>query len=219
MLARDLIVCAANINGNSHLMSSDHNEAHCWLCSEQCVPLLIQQNLDGSDFFNRSWADFKVGFDDPRGNYWLGNDILSELTQTGRYKLRFDLLKKGSNTWCYADYSTFIVLGEVYKYKLQVSGYKGNTGYDAFGTHNGMLFTTYDRDNDPWTNAHYHDNCAVYNGGGFWWASYLGYCGSCDVNAVSGTAEDFSWDLQRGQLKLQSSRMWLQCKHHYPPHN
>ena len=81
-----------------------------------------------------------------------------------------------------------------------------------------MLFTTYDRDNDPWTNSRYHDNCAVYNGGGFWWASSQGYCGSCDVNAVRDVGEDFSWDLPRGQLKLQTSRMWLQCKHPYPSH-
>jgi len=50
--------------------------------------LLIQQNIDGSNFFNRSWADFKVGFNDSSGNYWLGNDLLSQLTMNGRYKLR-----------------------------------------------------------------------------------------------------------------------------------
>jgi len=59
------------------------------MCSEYCVPLLIQQNVDGSDFFNRSWAEFKAGFSDSKGNYWLGNDLLYELTQSGRYKLRF----------------------------------------------------------------------------------------------------------------------------------
>ena len=61
-------------------------------CTGDCVPLLIQQNDGTSDFFNRSWAEFKVGFGDPSGNYWLGNDLLSQLTASaGRYKLQFDL--------------------------------------------------------------------------------------------------------------------------------
>jgi len=46
--------------------------------------VLIQQNADGSNFFNRSWVEFKVGFGDESGNYWLGNDLLSQLTLTGR---------------------------------------------------------------------------------------------------------------------------------------
>jgi len=63
------------------------------ICSvANCIPLLIQQNINGSNFFNRSWAEFKVGFNDSRGNYWLGNELLHQLTYSGgRYKLRFDL--------------------------------------------------------------------------------------------------------------------------------
>jgi len=82
--------------------------------------LLIQQNVNGSNFFNRSWAKFKVGFNDSRGNYWLGNDLLSQLTLSGRYKLKFDLQSRDNSNWYYAEYSTFIVLPETYKYKMQV---------------------------------------------------------------------------------------------------
>ena len=113
----------------------------------KCVPLLIQQNVDRSDFFHRSWAEFKVGFSDNRGNYWLGNDLLSQLTQNGRYKLRFDL-QAHNGTWYYAEYSSFTVKNETSNYTLHVSGYSGNTGFDAFEYHNGLMFTTYDRDND-----------------------------------------------------------------------
>ena len=197
-----------------------HVKVHCWLCtSEYCVPLLIQQNVDGSDYFNRSWSEYKAGFYHSNGNYWLGNELISQLSQTGRYKLRFDLHKANSDSWYYAEYHTFTVSGEAYNYQLHVSGYTGNTGYDALSRHDGMMFTTWDRDNDPWTNPHYYNNCAIYSGGGFWWTSYLGYCGSCDVNAVRDTDEDFSWDLERGQLKLQTSRMWLQCKYPLSHHS
>ena len=61
------------------------------MSADNCVPLLIQQNVDGSNFFNRSWDDFKDGFNDSSGNYWFGNDLLSQLTLNGRYKLRLGL--------------------------------------------------------------------------------------------------------------------------------
>ena len=72
-----------------------------------CLPLLIQQNADGSDFFNRSWAEFKVGFNDSLGNYWLGNDLLHQLTGNVRYKLRVDL-QSSNGSWYYAEYLSLI---------------------------------------------------------------------------------------------------------------
>jgi len=87
--------------------------------AEHCVPLLVQQNVDGSNFFNRSWAEFKAGFNDSSGNYWLGNELLSQLTLNGRYKLRFDLQGRGRG-WYYAEYSTFRVMAETHNYSLQV---------------------------------------------------------------------------------------------------
>ena len=82
--------------------------------------MIQQHNIDSSDV-NRSWAEFKVGFSDSRGNYWLGNDLLSQLTLTGRYKLRFDLQSRSNTSnWYYAEYSSFVVLSESSNYTLQV---------------------------------------------------------------------------------------------------
>ena len=102
-----------------------------------CIPLLIQQNVDGSNFFNRSWAEFKVGFNDLRGNYWLGNERLHELTYNSRYKLRLDLQAQNLS-WFYAEYSSFVVFSEESNYKMSVSGYSGNAG-DAFLAHDGLM--------------------------------------------------------------------------------
>ena len=60
----------------------------------------------------RSWAEFKVGFGNPSGNYWIGNEQLSQLSLTGRYKLKFDLQQRGTGRWYYAEYSTFRVQSE-----------------------------------------------------------------------------------------------------------
>ena len=123
----------------------------CHLFVVNCAALLIQKHFNGSSYFNRSWAEYKVGFGDPSGDdYWIGNDRLSQLTLTGRYKLRFDLQSRSNpNNWYWAEYSTFQVQSEANRYRLQVAGYSGNAGgFDAFGYSNGRMFTTYDRDND-----------------------------------------------------------------------
>ena len=102
----------------------------CCCCLERCIPLLIQQNVYSrdyeNDFFNRSWAEFRVGFNDTAGNYWLGIELLSELTMTGRYKLKFDVQSRATANWYYAEYSTFIVLGESTNYTMHSAGYSGN---------------------------------------------------------------------------------------------
>ena len=163
--------------------------------------MLIQQNVDGSNFFNRSWAEFKVTLNDSSGNYWLGNELLSQLTVNHRYKLKFDLQSRSNTSnWYYAEYSTFRVLSEADNYRLEVDGYSGNAGYDALDYHNGMMFSTYDRDND----RHPSGNCAARGGGGFWYK----YCGLCRVNTV----RYFYWQGLPGGRDLQFSRMWLQCK-------
>jgi len=179
-----------------------------------CVPLLIQQNVYGSNFFNRSWAEFKVGFNDTLGNYWLGNDLLSQLTLSRRYKLRFDLQARDNFTWFYAEYSSFVVREESHNYELHVSGYSGNAG-DALHYQNGAMFTTSDRDNDEWTRDNdpwssstsgstNKYNCALRNGGGFWYKK----CSNSDVNTVRDRGNNFRW---RSTLLLQSTRMWLMC--------
>jgi len=101
----------------------------CVCSAANCTPLLIQQN-DGSGSMNRSWAEYIVEFGDPSGNYWLGNDLLSQLTANKSYKLRIDLQQNGT------EYSRFRVLSEADNYKLQVAGFSGNASFDAFGFHN-----------------------------------------------------------------------------------
>ena len=168
--------------------------------------MLLQQNVNGSNAFNRTWAEFKVGFNDTRGNYWLGNDLLSQLTHNGGYKLRFDLQER-NGSWYWAEYRSFAVLSEAYNYRLLVSGYSGNAG-DALYYHDKMMFTTYDRDNDPLIYSAYNNNCAVYNGGGFWHKD----CTLASVNTVRGRGDDFDWSPRQGRrFYLQSTRMWLMC--------
>jgi len=128
--------------------------------------ILIQQHYNGTTFFSRTWNEFKVGFGDVTGNYWIGNDRLHELTKFGQYKLRVDLKAKINRQWYWAEYKTFIVAHESTNYTLQVGEYNGTAG-DSMAIADGMKFTTNDRDNDI-RSSH---NCAVQFGGGFWFDS------------------------------------------------
>ena len=162
--------------------------------------MLIQQRINASNVFNRSWAEFKVGFNDSRGNYWLGNELLSQLTVNHRYKLKFDLQARSNSNWYHAEYSTFRVHSEADNYRLQVSGYSRNAD-DAFGSYNGSMFTTFDRDNDERASG----NWAASHGGGFWYGNL-----NCGVNTA---IPHFIWVmLPHGDPYLQFTRMWLQCE-------
>jgi len=95
-----------------------------------------------------------------------------------------------SNLWFSAEYWSFKIGDELNdKYRLEVSGYSGDAGdslhYEGdwngngyFGSylHDGMIFTTFDQDNDEHSPA----NCAAGRGGGWWYNNCYWACLTCD---------------------------------------
>jgi ficolin len=124
---------------------------------------VFQRRQDGSENFARPWNDYAAGFGRLTGEFWLGNDNLVALTSSKQYRLRVDLRDWPNNTR-YAEYSLFKVEDASTNYTLSSIGiYSGDAG-DSLALHNGMKFTTIDRDNDVQPTI----NCAqVYHGG--WW--------------------------------------------------
>ena len=114
--------------------------------------------------FNRKWEDYKKGFGSPSGEHWIGNDFIHQLTIQKKYKLRVEFTYWTGGHSYTADYAQFKVESESNKYKLHVSGYSGNSGYDGLTYHNTRYFTTQDKDND--SNG---GNCAASYKGGFWY--------------------------------------------------
>jgi len=148
---------------------------------------------------------FKSGFGGKSYNYWLGNELLHQLTKDGLYKLRLDIQMLATGQWYWAEYSTFIVDSEATKYTLTVSDYSGNAG-DAMAQHNNMKFSTFDSDND----ISAAKNCALLRRGGFWWEA----CGPVHINTSSagGGTKPFRWQyLPPSKRDLQTSRGWLMC--------
>ena len=85
---------------------------------------VFQKRLDGSVNFFRGWGDYKHGFGDVRGEFWLGLDKTNRLTRHGTHTLRVDLQDKSGETR-FAEYENFALLGEQTNYKLIIGKYKG----------------------------------------------------------------------------------------------
>ena len=136
--------------------------------------LVVQRRQDGSVDFNRGWGEYEDGFGKLTGEFWYGLRALHCLTGQGGWEMRMDIkLANGSNI--FLQYEQFKVASARDKYKLTVGGFQGITT-DPMADHNGMYFTTKDRDNDPWGSG----NCAkdsydAKHPNGGWWHSHCGY--------------------------------------------
>ena len=85
---------------------------------------VFQKRLDGSVDFYLNWSDYKVGFGDLNGEFWLGLDKIHRLTSDDNSMLRVDLEDFEGNT-AYAEYNMFNVMSENDKYKLTTGSYSG----------------------------------------------------------------------------------------------
>ena len=118
------------------------------------------------------WADYKAGFGNPDGEFWLGLDKLYTTTTSCDYSLRVDMEDwTGVKYWAW--YSHFSVGPESDEYRLSISGYyPGSTAGDSITNPSypdqfldGMKFSTYDRDQDGHPGGH----CADSWKGGYWY--------------------------------------------------
>ncbi|XP_078098636.1 fibrinogen-like 2a [Sander vitreus] len=138
---------------------------------------MIQQRLDGSVSFNRTWAEYKKGFGNLRGEFWLGNDHIHLMTKAKDMILRIEL-EDFEGVREYAKYDQFYVANEFLRYRLSVSGYSGTAGnaisFNKHFNHDQKFFSTPDRDNDMYPSG----NCGTYYSSGWWFDA----CMSANLN-------------------------------------
>ncbi|XP_013418506.1 fibrinogen-like protein 1 [Lingula anatina] len=135
-------------------------------CDMDTLPggwMLLQRRESNKVDFNRNWAEYRKGFGDVTRDFWIGNENLFLFTNQDFYKLRVDLWDfYGSRV--YAEYLFFKVDGERDQYMIHIANYTG-TARDGFSKHEGNKFSTYDNDNDSWSEYH----CAKDWKGGWWY--------------------------------------------------
>lgn len=123
----------------------------------------------------RQWEEYKNGFEGDEG-FWLGLDMIHQLTSSASYKLRMEgRSKDGNMSW--VEWSTFRVADESDDYRLTVSGYNDNSTLFELDTNIPMLsfdqmpFTTMDRDNDNCDTCNMAEEMRL----GWWWNDWTDY--------------------------------------------
>nr|XP_022311958.1 fibroleukin-like [Crassostrea virginica] len=130
---------------------------------------VLQRQNSGSTSFNQTWNKYKIGFGSLNETFWIGNDVIHQLTRHETVTLYVAITLNNGITK-YQMYRRFSVADEADKFRLFLqepvpSGTLGDsmvyTGMSRHSLH-GMPFSTYDQNNDP------DRRCGSYVGSGWW---------------------------------------------------
>ena len=204
------IDCYKGMNAAASFSSSPYTVIHPSQENSLGVPVLcdtftsgggwivFQRRATGDVNFYRGWEEYKQGFGSLDGDFWLGNENIHAITSTGVFELRIDMMYNGN--FAFAHYDSFSVGNEKSNYVLHVAHYDGTAGESFIEKHNGMPFSTHDRDNDQWPK-----NCAIEFVGAWWYRS----CHLANLNGQWG-AGDYKgprWNTLSGVNALSFSEM------------
>ncbi|XP_072393588.1 microfibril-associated glycoprotein 4-like [Diabrotica undecimpunctata] len=125
----------------------------------------IQKRFDGSQDFYLPWRDYKFGFGDLMGEFWIGLENIHYMTAFEIGELLVEVTDTDKKNR-YAQYSSFSIGNEKDGYILNnLKGFSGDAG-DSLSIHLNQKFTTLDVDQD--TNS---GNCAQMFEGAWWYHS------------------------------------------------
>ena len=135
---------------------------------------VFQRRMDGSVNFNRPWLDYKNGFGDVAGEYWLGNEQIHQFTKNRTVTELLIYGKRFNGDVRFAHFEGFAVGDEASKYRL-TSGQRTNNVGINWSAMNGLRFSTSDSDNGKGSRV-----CAVEFPSGWW----LDDCFNMNLNGV-----------------------------------
>ncbi|NXU43305.1 ANGP4 protein, partial [Drymodes brunneopygia] len=149
-------------------------QAFCDMETDRGGWTIIQLRANGSLSFQRGWREYKQGFGDAAGEYWLGNEAVHLLTSQVPYALRVEL-QDWEGSQVYAHYGKFQLGSERQFYRLSLQDYSGTAGQQSGLALQGTQFSTRDADNDNCL-----CKCAQMLSGGWWFDA----CGLSNLNGI-----------------------------------
>ncbi|XP_053666532.1 microfibril-associated glycoprotein 4-like [Anopheles marshallii] len=173
---------------------------------------VIQHRFNGSTNFYRNWKEYKNGFGNLDGEFWLGLDRIYQLTVSSRHELVV-VLEDFDKKKVFAKYDKFEIGDENEKYALKNLGRYSGTAGDSLLYSKRMKFSTFDADNDgsPVKDRH----CAVEFAGAWWYYN----CHMCNLNGkyLRGNTTEYAtgmvWTTFRQYYySLKSSKMMIRPK-------
>lgn len=105
--------------------------------------IVIQNRFDGTTEFFRRWNEYKEGFGNIAGEFWLGLEKIYELTSSRLHELTI-VMKDFNGVEKTAKYSAFGISDESSGYTLNMLGKYSGDAEDSFMYHAGYRFSTFE---------------------------------------------------------------------------
>ncbi|XP_058123187.1 angiopoietin-related protein 2-like [Anopheles ziemanni] len=137
----------ATKHGGKHRVAFQFNQPALVYCDHTEFGdgwIVFQHRYNGQVNFFRNWDDYRDGFGNLDGEFWLGLQHLHKLTSGGKYQLLVEM-EDHAGKYVYAKYDEFAVLSEKDWYKLEVGCYSGTAG-DFMLISKGYHFDTEEED-------------------------------------------------------------------------
>ena len=123
----------------------------------------IQARFDGSVDFYRNWEEYRTGFGDPKGEYWLGLENIHKLTHGRSMEIKLEAYSFQDEK-NHAVYRNFWIEDEANYYRLHAGIFERGHDGDNWLFGDNMEFSTKDVERDISANM----NCAVKYPSGWW---------------------------------------------------
>lgn len=154
------------VNGILKLQLGPESEPFYVPCEEAGWTVILNRSSDDLSF-ERNWEDYKEGFGNLAGDFFIGLDKLNAMTSSTVHELRI-VLENFKGDVAYAGYDAFAISGERELYTLNLLGRFQDellpSAGDSLRYQAGAKFSTFDKDNDNCGDC----NCAQRLRGGGW---------------------------------------------------
>ena len=159
---------------------------------------------DSKAFKNKKWSSYATGFGKMEDEeFWLGLEKVHQITTSGKWSLDVELT--GRNVYTGNEQKTITLTWKTFEISNEADGYRltigefqnnGNSNVpDRFNYHNGLKFSTVDRDNDKWEGG----NCASSYG---WW---FNSCAQTMLNDGNGNGPSYGYHFDQSKMILKGN--------------